>query len=182
MRTLPRLALASLTALAIAPAAKAADGGFYLGGGSGTATLESSFPAGDYKKDSTMWRAFAGYRFGWLPILDVAVEGGYRDFGKSSTSIGGNNTEVKMTGWDGAGLVILPILPVDLYAKVGLLNYSLDKNYGGAASNASGTRTFYGAGVGFRVWRVNVRAEYERFDVPELKRSDAYSINAYFRF
>ncbi len=182
MRSLVSIALASLAAASIVPAAHAADSGFYLGGGTGTARIEASFPGGDLRKDETMWRAFAGYRFGWLPFLDVAVEGGYRDFGKANTDVAGSRAEVGLTGFDAAGLLILPILPVDLYAKAGVMRYDVDKTIGGSSSSATGTRNFYGVGVGFRIWRVNVRAEYERFDVPELKRSDAYSINAYFRF
>jgi len=174
--------LGALAALGMSAPAHAAGDGFYLGVGNGTAPIASSFAGGDYRKDQPVRRAFAGYRFGWLPILDVAVEGGYRNIGKESTSIAGTYTEVKLSGWDAAGLVILPILPVDLFAKAGLFNYSVDKTYGATRSSAAGTHPFYGVGIGVRLWRMNVRAEYERFGIPELRRSDAVSLSASIRF
>jgi hypothetical protein len=175
-------ALAALATAFALPAAHAADSGFYLGGGLGTARQEGSFLNGNFDKEDTAKRVFAGYRFGWLPILDIAAEAGYRDFGKPNTDFSGSRAEVRMTGFDAAALVILPILPIDLYGKAGVLRYDLDRSAGATTLNATGNAAFYGVGAGFRVWRVNIRAEYERFNVPELQRSDMFSVNAYFRF
>lgn len=187
MQSISRVALAaSVLALSLVAVSsndvRAAEGGLYIGAGAGTARQEGSFSGGAFDKEDSAHRVFAGYRFGWLPILDLAVEGGYRNLGKPSTDFSGTPAQVKMTGWDAAGLVILPILPIDLYAKVGFLKYDLDRRAGGVNQNSTGSAPLYGVGAGFRLWRFNVRAEYERFNVPELKRSDMMSINAYYRF
>ena len=39
-------------------------------------------------------------------ILDLAVEGGYTDFGKESQTMGGQNTQFKLNGYNAAGLLI----------------------------------------------------------------------------
>jgi hypothetical protein len=40
----------------------------------------------------------------------------------------------------------------------------------------------YGAGVGFRFWRLGIRAEYEYLDIDELSSAHVGMVSATFRF
>lgn len=176
---------AALTAPGFLPAAHAADQGFYAGLGTGQmVTTDYVVPGGNalFDEKSTPWRGFVGYRLGLIPILDFAAEAGYRSFGTASATVGGVASEYKTKGFDGALLAIFPFLGADLFAKAGVLQYDLDRRWGASTASYSGTAPMFGVGVGFRVWRVGVRLEYERFDVDELKGLDGAMLSATFRF
>lgn len=185
----PLLATAA-TAVAIslagpAATAHAADQGFYVGVGTGQAvTTDPVTAAGGtlFDEKSTPWRGFVGYRLGLIPILDFAVEGGYRSFGTASATVGGVASEYKTSGFDGALLAIFPLLGFDLFGKAGVLRYDLDRQWGASTASFSGTAPMFGVGAGFRVWRLGVRVEYEHFDVDQLKGLDAAMVSAVFRF
>lgn len=166
-------------------ATHAADSGFYIGAGTGQQTTTDNpqqLGGQSFDESSTPWRAFAGYRLGLIPIFDFAAEIGYRDIGKASANVGGTNTEYQMTGADAALLVIFPILGFDIFGKGGVIQYDLDKSFNGATSNFSGTAPMYGAGVGFRFWRLGIRAEYEYLDIDELSSAHVGMVSATFRF
>jgi hypothetical protein len=152
------------------PQAEAA-GGLYLGGGLGQSTIQDNNVSLD--ASDTAFKAFVGYRFNIIPIIDLAVEGGYTDFGKPTQS----NVSFKLHGYDAAGLLIFPIGPIDLYGKVGMLSWNAS---GGGTS--SGTDPFYGVGAGFNIWKIGIRAEYERYQIKDTDKVQMYSLNALFMF
>ena len=145
--------------------------GLYLGAGLGESTIKDS----GLDANDTGFKAFAGYRFNLIPIIDLAVEGGYTDFGKPSQS----NVQFKLHGYDAAGLLIFPLGPIDLYGKVGMLSWNAS---GSGASSTSGTDPFYGVGVGFYIWKIGIRAEYERYQIKDVDRVDMVSLSALFQF
>ena len=72
-------------ALVSAPAFAGGDSGFYLGAGVGQAIgrrYVTSRVASRFDGDDTGFKAIAGYNFGIIPLIDLAVEGEYVDFGK----------------------------------------------------------------------------------------------------
>jgi opacity protein-like surface antigen len=180
------VSLACAAALATAmPAAQAADGGLYAGLGMGRMTTTDYLPPARidlFDETANQWRIFGGYRTGIVPILDFAAEVGYRNVGSASATINGNTAEYKTKGLDAAVLGIFPFLGADLFGKVGVMQYDLDRTVNGARSSFSGTAPLYGIGVGFRVWRVGVRLEYERFEVDELKLLSGATASVTFRF
>jgi len=101
----------------------AADG-LYLGAGVGAATVKDNFNTETFDQEDVAYRAFVGWRFDQVPIIDLAVEAAYTNFGKPSQTIvqGGaaQNVEFKLHGASLAGLLILPLGPIDLYAKGGV--------------------------------------------------------------
>lgn len=188
MRTLIPTVLAASAALSlpgVPTSAHAADQGLYAGLGVGQmVTTDYVVPGGNglFDEKSTAWRAFGGYRLGLIPILDFAAEAGYRSFGSASATIGGVPSEYKTKGFDAALLAIFPFLGADVFAKAGVLRYDLDRRWGASTTSYSGTAPLFGVGVGFRVWQLGVRLEYERFDVDELKGLDGAMLSATFRF
>jgi len=181
------LAAAMLTVLSIA-SANASESGVYIGASAGQSGIKDQTDnpsgAGTVSLDATdtAYKGFVGYRFAWLPIIDLAVEASYNDFGKPSQTSAGQNLNYTLRGETAAGLLILPLGPLDLYGKAGALYWTVDKNIGGTSSSKTGTNPFYGAGIGFRVWKLGVRAEYEYYDVPNLDRVQMYSAGVLFQF
>lgn len=160
--------------------AGAAGSGLYIGAGAGRGSIKDN--SIDFDSNDTAYKAFVGYRFTMIPLLDFAAEGGYIDFGKPSRSSAGQNLQYKLNGWNAAGLVIFPLGPLDFFGKAGALSWSSEKTVAGTTSSKSGSNAFYGAGVGFKIWKLRVRAEYERFDVRDIDRAEMVSVSAVFQF
>jgi len=156
--------------------------GLYLGAGVGNATIKDSTSAGNLDTSQTAYKAFVGYRFNMLPIIDLAVEGGYTDFGKASQSFAGQNVELKLHGANADALLIFPFGPFDFYGKAGVLSWSADSSVGGTTTSTTGTDPFYGVGVGFYLWKIGIRAEYEQYKIKDVDRVQMYSLNALFQF
>ena len=179
-RKLIALAAALLSGLSISQAHAAS--GLYLGAGLGQATVRDDTGSGNFDANDAAYKAFAGYRFNMLPIIDLAAEVGYNDFGKPSQSIGGQNVQFKLHGFDAAGLLIFPLGPLDFYGKVGVLSWSLDASGFGSSSSKTGTDPFYGVGVGFQIWKLGIRGEYERYKIKDLDNVQMLSVSALFQF
>ncbi|MDX2437683.1 MAG: outer membrane beta-barrel protein [Acidobacteriota bacterium] len=179
------LAIVLVLAATAAPAT-ATDKGFYIGGSIGGSSLDiNDFDTdlGDlsFSDGDTTYKIFAGYR-----ILDfLAVEAGYVDFGNPSDTVGTVEddpikVDIGLTGWDAFALGILPIGPVDVFAKIGLISWDADilATLGDLvdADSDSGTDVAYGLGVALRLGSFAVRIEGELFDVDGA--DDLYMLSA----
>ena len=156
--------------------------GFYLGAGAGVATFREELDTQTFDSDDVAVRAFAGWRFDLVPIIDLAVEAAYTDFGRPSKTVAGQEVEFKLRGSSLAGLLIVPIGPLDLYGKGGVIAWKSDRSASGATTSRSGTDPFYGLGVGFYLWKIGLRAEYERFQIKDTDRVEMFSVNALIQF
>ena len=153
--------LASAFALVTLPAA-AADNGIYLGASVGQSGIQiDDF---DYDADATGFKIIAGWRFlDWL-----AVEGNYVDFGSGDDRVAGNRIETEADGISLSAVGFLPVGPVDLFARVGVIDWSADLSSPGVTHGGDdGTDLTYGVGAQFRVWSLSLRAEYEMFDIED---------------
>lgn len=178
------LALAAALAATVSPT-QAADGGLYAGLGWGRATTTDYLPPARvnlFDETANQWRIFGGYRTGIIPILDFAAEVGYRNVSAANATINGNTAEYKTKGVDAAVLAIFPFLGADLFGKVGVMRYDLDRTVNGTRASFDGSAPLYGVGIGFRVWRLGVRLEYEKMDVDELKLFSGATASVQYRF
>lgn len=154
--------LVAALALTSAPAI-AADNGIYLGGSIGQSSLQvDDF---SYDADANGYKLIAGWRFlDWL-----AVEGNYIDFGSGDDSVNGTKIESEADGVSLSAVGFLPVGPVDLFARVGAVDWSADLSSPGFGSASDdGTDLTYGVGAQFRVWSLSIRAEYEIFDIEDV--------------
>ncbi|NGP54514.1 outer membrane beta-barrel protein [Thioalkalivibrio sp. XN8] len=164
------LLCASLLAV---PATTYADSGFYLGGSIGRSLLEADISdpgtgSLDFDDGDSAWKAFGGFNIDAF-VIDLAIEGGYVDFGQPTDRIAGNDVELDLTGWNLFGLAGLELGPVGVFAKAGFMDWSADTRLNGARIGSDGgTDAAYGVGARFSLFSAEVRAEYEYFDVEDI--------------
>jgi len=148
------LALTSLPAVA-------ADNGIYLGGSVGLSGQDIDDI--DYDANATGYKLIAGWRFlDWL-----AVEGNYIDFGSADDTVFGDKVETEADGVSLSAVGFLPVGPVDLFARVGAIDWSSEISPDQFGKDSDGTDLTYGVGAQFRVWSLSIRAEYEIFDIDD---------------
>lgn len=176
------VALATLGLLG-APA-MAADNGVYLGaavGKSGVSfdeTIEGQNL--DFDIDSTGYKAIVGWRF-----LDaLAIEANYVDLGSGDERVGGTRIETDVSGLSLSAVGFLPIGPVDLYARIGVIDWEADVRAPefDVSSGDDGTDLAWGGGAQVRLGSLALRAEYERYDVSGPDTVDMVSVGLTWTF
>ncbi len=175
--------LLAITLLATASPAYA-DSGFYVGGSIGTATLEAKDVDSDFDfdKDDFAAKQFVGYNIDAF-VLDLAVEGGYVDFGSPSETLLGSKVGLDVTGWDVFGLAGIELGPIGLFAKAGMISWDAEASVDGVkVASDSGTDPAYGVGVRFSLWSTEFRAEYEYFDVDTIDHASMLSVGVAWTF
>lgn len=172
--------------------------GWYVGGGFGQFNLDinslDDFGSGVQSAvddNDNSWKLFLGWRI--LPFL--AVEAAYVNLGKPSDRIYASGSDgrytVKADGFAPSVLGILPLGPFEVFGKVGYYYYDAEvRTHFGQGSGqelitGSHSRNdfTYGAGIGITfLEHLNVRAEWERFDLENFDDSDAVWLSAAWRF
>ena len=74
--------------------------------------------------------------------------------------------------------------PVDLFARVGAIDWSADVTARDLDIRGSddGTDFTYGVGAQFRVWSLSLRAEYELYDISDADTVDLISVGVTWTF
>jgi hypothetical protein len=164
--------------------------GFYLGGGVGDFSaavdeinnLDDIDDVGiDFSDSDNATKLFAGWAFNRF----VAAQVDFVDFGNSSGFV---STSAQGTS-DVQGLApsvvgTLPLGPIELFARLGIIFYEIDLNLtGGRLIDESGEDVVWSAGLGVDVLdRLNLRLEYEEIDIQELDEADALWLTAAWKF
>ena len=183
MRKQIALAVTAALGLMTAPAF-AADNGIYIGASVGQSgvSYEENFEGQnlEFDADSTGFKGIVGWRFfDWL-----AVEGNYVDLGSGDDTVLGEKIETDVSGISLSAVGFLPVGPVDLFARVGAINWEADLDAPdlGVSASEDGTDLTYGVGAQFRVWSLSLRAEYERFDISDADTVDMVSLGVTWTF
>ena len=164
--------------------------GFYFGGGIGDFSssvdeinsLDDVDDAGiDFSDSDNALKLFGGWRLNRY----LAFQGDYVDFGESSgfvtPSVSGTSD---VQGFAPSIVGTLPIGPVELFGRIGMMFYELDLNLtGGRVIDESGEDMVWSAGIGLDVKeRLNLRLEYEQIDIERFDEADAVWLNAAWKF
>lgn len=187
-KTMHGVLLGLATVLFAVNAHAGAESGLYIGGGIGNASVEAtdSNPVDgsdlDFDESDAGFKVFAGYNFGLLPLLNLAVEGGYVDFGAPEGRIAGQNLSYEVNGIDAFGLAGANLGPVMIFAKGGFISWDSDSVVGSRAGDDSGTDPAYGVGAQIQLLSIGIRAEYERYEVSDLKSLDLISASLTYTF
>jgi OOP family OmpA-OmpF porin len=182
--------------LVLASAAFAQDqrelSGFYLGGGLGQFNAgiddvdDIDATVDEWDEDDTAYKIFAGYRLNRF----LGVELDYINLGEPSGSVvPGFNVDTSVDGFAPYLVGTVPLGPYfELYGRLGY--YFYDATTG--VENELGDRVefdeesedlVWGAGIGANLGeKLNLRFEYERFDLQGLDDSDALWLTAAWRF
>jgi hypothetical protein len=182
-----RMLLPALALALVGTAAQAADNGVYLGAGVSQVKLDNvgkDFNTGnlnDFKLDNTSWKLIAGFR----PIDNFAVELNYYDLGSENRNVGGVNFRADGKGYGGFAVGLIPIGPIDLFAKGGLVRWESSASADGPLGfrfDDKGTKFGYGAGVQARLGSLAGRLEYEHFDVDHTDGVEMLSLGVTWTF
>jgi hypothetical protein len=161
-------------------AAAGAESGLYLGGSLGTTSVDVDTGTVEFDDDDSGYKIFAGYNFGLIPLLDLAIEGSYVDFGEvSSAEIG--NADVGITGWDAFGVAGFKLGPIGVFGKVGMIAWESESDAVQDELDDSGSDPAYGIGASFQLGSLAFRAEYELFDTGDAD-VDYFSVGAAWTF
>jgi Outer membrane protein beta-barrel domain len=160
--------------------------GFYLGGGFGDFSTEIDELDDvddvdvDFDVDEDATKVFAGWRFNRF----FAVQGDYYDFGESNSALNLLDVSSEAKGFAPSVVGTLPIGPVELFARAGILFYDLEVNLDlDPVIDESGSDPIYAGGVGFTIGeRFNIKAEYEVVDIDEFDEAEAVWLHASWRF
>jgi OOP family OmpA-OmpF porin len=164
--------------------------GFYLGGGVGDFSaavdeinsLDDVDDVGiDFSDGDNATKIFGGWSFN----RHFAVQGDFVDFGESSGAV---TPSVRGTsdvqGFAPSIVGTLPIGPIELFGRVGVMFYEVDLNLtGGRLIDESGEDMVWSAGIGIDIRdRANLRLEYEEIDIERLDEADALWLNFAWKF
>jgi hypothetical protein len=121
---------------------------------------------------------------GWRPLDWLAVEGNYVDLGSADDDVLGEKVESDIDGIALSAVGFLPVGPVDVFARVGVIDWDAEIAVPDLDFRAKddGTDLAYGVGTQFRVWGLSLRAEYERFDIGEADKVDMLSVGLTYTF
>lgn len=150
-----------LLLLSLVPSNASADG-MYVGAGIGNTFFSSDVKDAldqikSIDENSTAWKIFGGFRGARF----IGVEGGYRSFGKVSSTVSGDLFESKTSGWDIEALGRIEVAIIDLFGKAGIMFWSQDVTLLGLKTDESGTDFFWGLGAGAHLGPIGARLEWE---------------------
>lgn len=153
-----------------------ADSGFYLGGSVGSATISAEADDDfEFDENDFAWKAFGGYNFE-LAVVDLGIEGGYVNFGSPSATLSGETVGLELAGWDLFGLAGVQLGPIGVFAKAGYFSWDVDVLVSGEKVDSDdGSDPAYGVGAKFALGSLEIRGEYEYFDVDES--DDVYMLS-----
>jgi len=144
------------------------DTGLYLGASVGSSGLDVSSGGVSYDDNDVAYKIFGGYNIGIVPLIDVAVEASYVNFGTAKGTVSGNSAETKVTGLDAFGLVGVNLGPVSAFGKVGAIRWDGESTLLSQTTDNSGTDPAYGLGLQFQLLSIAIRAEYELFKLDSV--------------
>ena len=164
--------------------------GLYIGGGIGDFSssidevnqLDQIDDAGiDFTDGDNATKLFAGWNFNRY----FAVQGDYVDFGDQSGAVSPSVSGTsRVKGFAPSIVGTLPVGPVELFGRIGMMFYNVDVNLnGGQLIDDSANDMVWSAGVGIDIKdRLNLRLEYEQIDIPRFDQANAVWLNAAWKF
>lgn len=175
MRNLTLLTTMLLCGAFLSGTSAAADNGFYLGASVGQSNVDMGSGLSHVDGDDTGFKVIAGIR----PLDHFGVEVNYVDLGEVSDG----EYKAESDALSAYAVGFLPVGPVDLFAKAGLVNSDTSlKGSVGEVFKSDGTDFSYGAGVQFRLLSLSARIEYEIYDVDNVKDLNMLSVGLTYTF
>lgn len=164
------------------------DSGFYIGGSLGRSSLDvdnvEDIDTADFEidDDDNAYKVLLGFNFGIIPLLDLAVEAAYRDFGEfeGRTSLGVATAEADAV--DVFGVVALTFGPLAVFGKAGIVDWDVDTVVEDGNIDRSGSDPAYGIGARFQLGSFAIRGEYETFEIADSSDLSMLSVGLTYTF
>ncbi|HEX5162497.1 MAG TPA: porin family protein [Steroidobacteraceae bacterium] len=192
----PTATIAAWISLALASMAYSQEqtevSGFYLGAGAGQFNakiddvddVDETVDAWD--EDDTAYKIFAGYRMNRF----LAFELDYINLGEPSGAVvPGRNVDASVDGFAPFVVGTLPLGPYfEVFGRAGYYFYDATRGVEDTLDNRvefdeESEDIVYGAGIGANLGeKLNLRFEYEKYDLEGLDDTDALWLNAAWRF
>ena len=171
-----RKAILATALLLASTASMAADNGIYIGASLGDANVDIDQGIAQVDESDTGFKIVAGIR----PLDWFGIEASYVNFGEPKQ----NGFSTKTDGITGFGVFFVPVGPVDLFAKGGVISFDTNVKQKdiGTFFRDDGTDFAYGVGVQFRLLSLSVRAEYEKFEVDNVDNANMLSLGVTYTF
>ena len=184
MKHLNKAAFAATTILALTPLTAIADGGFYVGGSLGSASLTDDFSGFAVDADSTSFRLIAGWQFNEF----FSLEGGYHNFGDfdQTFDVGGTPVDVslKADGFTLGGTGSIPLgEKFALFGRTGAFFWDGDADINNVSqATPEDTNLYYGAGGKFAFSdSFSLVGDWTRYELEDTE-SDVISLGFTYRF
>jgi outer membrane immunogenic protein len=117
-----------------------------------------------------------------LDTFSLGIEGGYVDLGSPSADVLTVPISLDPTGLNLYGTAGVDIGPVGLFAKYGFVDWEVDGSIGGIDFDDDGNDPAYGVGVRFNLGSIEIRGEYEIFDISDAEDVTLLSAGIVVRF
>lgn len=188
MRPLSTTFLAASLLLATQSVMAGEDSGFYIGGSLGRSSLNiddiDEIDTDDFEidDDDNAYKIMLGFNLGIIPLIDLAVEAAYRDFGAFEGRSVLGDTESEADSLDVFGLVALTFGPVAVFGKVGFVDWNVDTAIEDRNIDQSGSDPAYGVGARFQLGSFAIRGEYEEFEIADSSDLSMLSVGLTYTF
>jgi len=193
MKSQFRLALIGSAIFLVVPTsyANAAESGFYLGGSVGSAAVEANINDGGvvlpqpppvFDEDDLGWKAFAGYNFALGDVFSLGIEGGYTDLGQPTADFQGVSVSVDPTALNLWGTAGFDIGPIGIFAKYGVVSWDVEAAIDDMRVSDDGSDPAYGVGLRFNLGSLEIRGEYEIYDISDVEDVTMLSVGLAYRF
>ena len=135
-----------------------------------------------FDEDDFAWKAYGGFSFD-VAVVDLGVELGFVDFGGPSADVLGSQVEVDSDGFDAFGVLGVDLGPLGVFAKAGLIAWDASFTVDGLdAGSEDGTDPAYGVGASLGLGSLDLRVEYEIFDIDDSEDVTLLSAGIVWRF
>jgi hypothetical protein len=176
LRTACRVAMLVLGTLASAAlsTAYADDTGFYVAGSIGLANVQYDSSTFYASSNNVGYQVAAGFR----PLPVFSGEFDYTGFPRAFSGI--NYADTYGLGLFGVGYLPLPL--VQVYGKVGLVDWRTAAHQPDLHFSRTGANVAYGGGIATSWGQLGARLEYERFDIPNASQLQLTSVGLIWSF
>jgi hypothetical protein len=122
----------------------------------------------------------AGYIFD-MPVVDIAIEAAYNDFGSQDGDVLQVPADVEADGLSAFVVGGVDFGLFGIFAKAGMVSWDAEITAGGLSASEDGTDPAYGVGMRLTFSSIEARLEYEVFDFDDVDL-DMVSLGVLWRF
>lgn len=167
------MVLGALSSIALA-VAHADNTGFYVAGSVGVANVQYDASTFYASSNSVAYQVAAGYR----PLRVFSGEFQYSGFPRAFNGI--NYADTYGLGVFGVGYLPIPL--VQVYGKLGVVDWRTSAHQPGHSFSRTGANAAYGVGIGTSWGALGARVEYQRFDVPRASQMQLTTVGLVWSF